>query len=276
MAFFGKYYKIGGLYCGHVMRTGMHEQIYQIAFEREFATLEQIEAIDWEHLTVETLPRASTPCPLSADYAYKLIKIDYNSDCRYYMVSVQMDRRLWGDVTGYQAEIDTLQTTVAEKNKAVQAAEEEVKAQKDHVYGLSAAVTEVAAISTELPDYLALEMRDVVPEAFPQWETVLEAGEELPKGRVIEKDGQLYRVEQAVTPQAHQVPGGEGMLAVYRPIDQGHAGTEEDPIPWVYGMDCTSGLYYTYEGHKYRCAGDMKPCVWAPGSEGVYQWEKVE
>lgn len=274
MAFYGKRYKIGGLYCGYVRRSGAHGQTYEIIFEREFARIEQIEAIDWGHITVEVLP-GELPCPLSSDYAYELADITYNADCKYYRVSVRMARRLWGDVTGYQAEVDTLQETVAEKTKAVEKAEEEIKAQKIQVYGLSAAVTEVAAISTELPDYLALEMRDAVPEAFPQWETVLEAGEELPKGRIIEKDKQLYRVEQAVTPQAHQEPGGEGMLAVYRPIDQGHAGTEEDPIPWVYGMDCTAGLYYTYEGHKYRCVGDMKPCVWAPGSEGVYQWEKV-
>ena len=119
MAFFGRNYKIGGLYCGHIMRMGAHGQTYQIAFEREFATLEQIEAIDWEHLTVETLPTASVPCPLSADYAYKLIKIDYNSDGRYYTASVQMARRLWGDVTGYQAEIDTLQAKVTETTTAL-------------------------------------------------------------------------------------------------------------------------------------------------------------
>ena len=49
----------------------------------------------------------------------------------------------------------------------------------------------------------------------------------------------------------------------------------EDPIPWVYGMDCTNGLYYTYEGTLYLCKSDMKPCVWAPGSPGLWQWEAV-
>ena len=258
MAFYGRRYKIGGLFCGHVMRMGIHGQTYQIAFEREFATLEQIEAIDREHLTVETLPTASTPCPLSSDYAYKLSKIDYNSDCRYYTVTIQMVRRLWGDVTGYQAEIDGLNETVKAKTEEAAAAKQEVQVKTVQVKGLTTAMAAVAAISTELPDALALEMQAAAPEAFPQWADVLEAGEELPKGRIIEKDGQLYRVEQegGVVPQAHQVPGGEG---VYRPIDQGHAGTEEDSIPWVYGMDCTAGLYYTYEGHKYRVAvgGDM-------------------
>ena len=53
-----------------------------------------------------------------------------------------------------------------------------------------------------------------------------------------------------MTPQDHQPPDGEGMLAIYRPIDQTHAGTLEDPIPWVYGMDCPAGSYFSYQGHS--------------------------
>ena len=81
-----------------------------------------------------------------------------------------------------------------------------------------------------------------------------------------------------VTPQEHQPPHGEGMLAVYRPIDQSHAGTLEDPIPWVYGMDCHAGVYFSYQGHIYQVAegGDMVPCVWAPGTAGLWQWVLIE
>ena len=110
----------------------------------------------------------------------------------------------------------------------------------------------------------------------------VQAATDVPDATQLEKDtilndgGTLYRVVQAVTPQAHQPPHGEGMLAIYRPIDTAHAGTEEDPIPWVYGMDCTSGLYYSYNAAVYLCKGDMKPCVWAPGTAGLWQWEAVE
>ena len=120
---------------------------------------------------------------------------------------------------------------------------------------------------------LELEM----PDMFPSWEDVLANGVELQKGRIISKDQTLYRVQNKVTPQAHQPPGGEGMLAVYRPIDQSHAGTLEDPIPWVYGMDCHAGVYFSYQGHIYRVAvgGDMVPCVWTPGTPGLWQWELI-
>lgn len=74
------------------------------------------------------------------------------------------------------------------------------------------AMLSYAATSTAIPDSYALDMSDL----FPTWAAVLADGEELPEGRVLNDGGQLYRVVQAVTPQAHQAPHDEGMLAVYR------------------------------------------------------------
>lgn len=83
----------------------------------------------------------------------------------------------------------------------------------------------------------------------------------------------LYRVETPVTLSLeHQPPGAPGMLAVYRPINVTASGTLESPIPWVMGMDCRSGLYYSFGGAVYLCKADMIPCVWAPDS-GIWQWE---
>ena len=117
-----------------------------------------------------------------------------------------------------------------------------------------------------------------MPDLFKTWEEVLEAGVTVAENSIINDGGTLYRVVApgGVLPQAHQPPHGEGMLAVYRPIDTAHKGTMEDPIPWVYGMDCTSGLYYSYNAAVYLCKADMKPCVWAPGTAGLWQWEVVE
>ena len=149
----------------------------------------------------------------------------------------------------------------------------EPSAKEAGIAALTAAATAFALTAVNIPDAQALEMAAL----FPTWEQVLSGGAELAAGRVISKDGQLYRVVQAAVPQAHQIPGGEGMLAVYRPIDREHAGTADDPIPWVYGMDCLAGLYYSYEGAVYRVAagGNMIPCVWAPNTPGLWQWEKI-
>ena len=127
--------------------------------------------------------------------------------------------------------------------------------------------------ATDVPDETALEM----PDLFKTWEEVLAAGVIVAENSIINDGGTLYRVVAAggVLPQEHQPPHGEGMLAVYRPIDTAHTGTQEDPIPWVYGMDCTEGLYYSYNETVYLCKANMTPCVWAPGTAGLWQWEAV-
>lgn len=138
---------------------------------------------------------------------------------------------------------------------------------------LSAAARMYVQAATDMPDETALQM----PDLFKTWAEVLAAGQTVPENTIINDGGTLYRVVAAggVLPQEHQPPHGEGMLAVYRPIDTTHAGTLEDPIPWVYGMDCNTGLYYSHETAVYLCKADMKPCVWAPGTAGVWQWEAV-
>lgn len=127
------------------------------------------------------------------------------------------------------------------------------------------------ATATTLTDAQALAVQSLAKT----WDQALADGMILEQGSILRKDGTLYRVVQSVTPQEHQSPDAEGMLAVYRPIDNIHTGTLEDPIPWIYGMDCSTGLYYSYEGNTYLCKGDMIPCVWPPDTPGLWQWEAV-
>lgn len=130
----------------------------------------------------------------------------------------------------------------------------------------------MAAAATTLTDEVARS----IPDLLRTWPELLAGGEPIQPGVCLVHEGQTYRVVQTVTPQAHQPPGGEGMLAVYRPIDRDHAGTQADPIPWVNGMDCYNGKYYSYEGKIYIAKMDMKPCVWIPGSSGTDTvWEEV-
>ena len=104
----------------------------------------------------------------------------------------------------------------------------------------------LCATSTAIPDSYALDMSDL----FPTWAAVLADGEELPEGRVLNDGGQLYRVVQAVTPQAHQAPHDEGMLAVYRPIDREHAGDGGRPHPLGvrHGLPCGQVLPLQRQG----------------------------
>lgn len=91
--------------------------------------------------------------------------------------------------------------------------------------------------------------------------------------KVVKHNGKLYRIVSAHTAAAHYPPDGEGVLALYRPIDVVHAGTMEDPIPFVYGMDVTAGLYYSHENGLWLAKTTMTPCVWNPAAGN--EWEKV-
>lgn len=132
----------------------------------------------------------------------------------------------------------------------------------------------MAATATGLTDAVALS----IPDLLPTWDEMLAAGQPIQPGVCLVHNGQTYRQVQSgpVTPIESQPPGGDGMLAVYRPINREHAGTPSDPIPWASGMDCKEGKYYRYEDKTYLCKSDMLPCVWPPDTPDMWQWEVVE
>lgn len=117
-------------------------------------------------------------------------------------------------------------------------------------------------------DATALALAPVCPE----WA----AGTHYEAGEIVNHEGQAYRVVQSVDSLEHQPPGAEGMLAIYRPLNTENAGTVDDPIPYVYGMDVYNGKYYSFNGKTYLAKADMQPCVWDPGTPGLWQWELVE
>ena len=104
----------------------------------------------------------------------------------------------------------------------------------------------------------------------PEWA----AGEKYEAGDIVNRLGQSYRVIQAVTAQEHQPPESTGMLAIYRPIDPA-PGTREEPKTFYLGMDVKEGLYYTSAGKLYLAKADLPACTYAPGTDGVWQWEEV-
>ncbi len=129
------------------------------------------------------------------------------------------------------------------------------------------------ATCTTYTDDQALQIKSV----FSVWPDGVNTDGKYTKGQYITHNDQLYRIEQDVQPIESQPPDAEGMLAVYRPVDIEHEGTLDDPIPWVYGMNCYAGKYYSYEGAVYMVAegGDMIPCTWPPDTPDMWQWVKV-
>lgn len=114
---------------------------------------------------------------------------------------------------------------------------------------------------------------------FPVWT----AGETYPQGRRIQHEGIVYEVVAAngVTAEAHRPPSAEGLLAVYRPLSTDPetgttpTGTQDDPIPYIGGMDVEEGKYYSYNGKLYLANANLPACVWPPDTKGLWQWTEI-
>lgn len=95
------------------------------------------------------------------------------------------------------------------------------------------------------------EWADLVKESYVAQETGFKF--------VHTKDGvtDLYKTMQAnFTFQGQWEPGAQGTESLYSHIDETHAGTQEDPIPYKKNMEIFNGKYYTYNDVLYRCTRD--------------------
>lgn len=80
----------------------------------------------------------------------------------------------------------------------------------------------------------------------------------------------LYKCRQEHTSQAGWEP--DRTPALWALIDEQHAGTADDPIPYDSGMELFEGKYYTQLGVKYRCTRSTGQSVYNALSElvGLY------
>ena len=99
----------------------------------------------------------------------------------------------------------------------------------------------------ELTDEQALAVKSL----YPEWETFI--GKTLPKGYRVQHDGKLWNVRQEVNPVLENQPPSLDTAALYEVIEEQHAGTQEDPIPYQPPMEVFADKYYTQDGVTYRC-----------------------
>lgn len=104
--------------------------------------------------------------------------------------------------------------------------------------------------SQSLDDAVAL----TAVELFPFWKELVDARKTVNKGFRFQHESILYRTEQPTyTFVAHYVPGSDGTESLFSKVDESHAGSKEDPIPFEQNMEIYEGLYYTQNGVLYRC-----------------------
>ena len=121
--------------------------------------------------------------------------------------------------------------------------------------------------SLTVDDTTALRMK----EFYPEWKdligtTVDKAGFKFTHG------GELYKtIPEQHSFQADWVPG-VGTESIYTRIDETHAGTLTDPIPYSGNMALESGKYYSQSGAVYLCTRDTVNPVYSALADlvGIY------
>ena len=91
-------------------------------------------------------------------------------------------------------------------------------------------------------------------ELFPKWKELVEKKVEVEKGFRFQHDNKLYRTEQPkYTFVDTYVPGTAGTESLFSKVDETHAGTYEDPIPYEKNMEIYQGTYYIQYDVIYLC-----------------------
>lgn len=103
-------------------------------------------------------------------------------------------------------------------------------------------------------------------EFYPEWS----AGQAYTAGYKVQHGGKLWRCLQAHTSQTGWEP--ENAVSLWEQINETHAGTEDDPIPYSGNMALESGKYYIQDYVIYLCTRDTGNPVYNALSElvGIY------
>lgn len=100
--------------------------------------------------------------------------------------------------------------------------------------------------SLTVDDHTALRMKAF----YPEWES----GVAYAVGFKVQRNGKLWRVLQAHTSQVGWEP--ENVASLWEVINETHAGTLEDPIPYDGNMALENGKHYIQYSEIYLCNRD--------------------
>ena len=116
-----------------------------------------------------------------------------------------------------------------------------------------AAVRQRAIFDTAC-SYLSDEQALTVKNAYRTWEKLVEDSVIVPQGTRFTYGDKLFKTMQAeYTFVPHYVPGTVGTESLFAVIDEVHAGTISDPIPYEGNMELEEDKYYSQNGVTYRC-----------------------
>lgn len=131
---------------------------------------------------------------------------------------------------------------------------------------VQAAVLVAKMQAQSLDDAQALTVKAI----YPQYQEII--GQTVKLGYKFLYGDVLYKtIQDNLLIQEQYVPG-EGTESLYTVIDETHAGTQEDPIPYNGNMALENGKYYSQDGVIYLCNRDTEIPVYQALKElvGLY------
>ena len=281
---------IDGVRCTVSPVGGLGSGKFRALFERELASLEQIEAIHWD------MPQITgDSAGLPEGCGYQVDDITYAHGTRTYQANFHVLTQYLGDVSGYQAQVAQLETdleaahedtAVAQQEaqqarEAAQTAQQEAQAAQEQVTVLEDSLETAQADAEQAQENVTIlagktvtdgaearvlrmsietavtslpdEEAAEVPSLSQSW-TV---GETVEPGdrRYYAPTGLLYKVREGQGHITQESWSPDKTPAMWAVVDVTHAGTVEDPIPAAKGMDYVYGKYYTdpEDGKLYLC-----------------------
>lgn len=124
---------------------------------------------------------------------------------------------------------------------------------------------EIDAAGTMLTDEQAVQVKGI----YKEWAELI--GTAATVGQKFRHEEALYKVIRAHTFAEQWIPG-VGTESLYAKIDESHAGTIDDPIPYEGNMALENGKYYSQGGVIYLCTRDTINPVYSPLADlvGLY------
>lgn len=281
---------IDGIRCTVSPVGGLGSGKFRALFERELASLEQIEAIHWD------MPQITgDSAGLPEGCGYQVDDITCSNNTLTYQVSFHVQTQYLGDVSGYQAQVAQLETDLEsahedtaaaqqeaqQAREAAQAAQQEAQAAQEQVAALEGSLDAAQADAEQAQENVAIlagkavadgaearvlrmaietavvSLPDEEAAQAPSLSQPWAVGETVEPGdrRYYAPTGLLYKVRdgQGHTTQESWTP--DKTPALWAVVDVSHAGTLEDPIPAAKGMDYIYGKYYRdpEDGKLYLC-----------------------
>ena len=131
---------------------------------------------------------------------------------------------------------------------------------------MSAMIVVAKASAQALPDTLAPR----VAALYDDLEDVI--GQTVEQGFKFRWGGKVYKTIQDKTLIQEQHVPGIGTESLYTIINETHAGTKKDPIPYEGNMELENGKYYSQDCVIYLCNRDTGIPVYQPLSDliGIY------